>query len=84
MKKLLILLLSLLLLITISCDRPKQSNDLAYLLEYAKSPVIIVATGKNEGNFEAYKYYIIFKDSNGTIYEYIGAEYNLKIGDTIK
>ncbi len=71
-----------------SCDTKTvekiDKNDLNSILRQCKGHVIVVAKGYNSGNLEAYRHYMILKDDSLNCYEYIGADYKLSVGDTLK
>jgi hypothetical protein len=70
-------------LLLYSCEQ-EDPTSLNYKLNKCKGTTTVTAIGVNEGNFEQYKHYILFKDSEGTVYEYIGAKYKVSVGDTLK
>ena len=75
-------------LLTSCIDHVEQKaydhNDLGSILRVCKGTTVVIAKGYNEGNFDAYKHYILVKDTTGTTYEYIGARYDVEVGDTLK
>lgn len=87
MKQLFIILLSI-MLFSCNIEETNIKTTLTYkefgkLLTDCKGYGVVVTTGINEGNFAAYKYYIVIKDSTGTCREYVGAQMNVTKGDTL-
>lgn len=77
----------LLIILLASCTPKKPSidrNNLREILQNCKGHAVIVGKGYNEGNFKAYRHYLIIRDDSLNVYEYIGAEYNVNVGDTLK
>lgn len=77
----------ILAIVLISCTPGKQRIDrtnLSEILQNCKGHAVVVGKGYNEGNFKAYRHYLIIRDDSLNVYEYIGAEYNVNVGDTIK
>lgn len=77
----------LLCAVLISCSNKKPNidrNNLKEILDNCKGHAIVIGKGYNAGNFEAYRHYLIIRDDSLNVYEYIGAEYSLSVGDTIK
>lgn len=70
-------------LLLYSCES-EYPRTLSYKLNKCKGTTIVTAIGVNEGNLEQYKHYILFKDSLGITHEYIGANYKVSLGDTLK
>ena len=72
-----------------SCDSKIKEetidkNDLNSILKNCKGHVIVVAKGYNSGNFEAYRHYMILRDDSSNCFEYVGADYKLSVGDSLK
>ena len=67
-----------------SCSRHVDRTNMTDVLKQCKGHAIVVAKGVNDGNFEAYKHYLIIRDDSLNCYEYIGADYKLSVGDTLK
>lgn len=77
----------LLCAVLISCSSKKPNidrNNLKEILDNCKGHAVVVGKGYNAGNFEAYRHYLIIRDDSLNVYEYIGAEYSVSVGDTIK
>ena len=76
---------TLLLLLFVSCDQqPPRRDDLSEILSRCKGHAIVAVKGYNGGNFEAYRHYLIIVDDSMNAYEYIGAKYDVEVGDTLK
>ena len=72
-----------------SCDSKIKEesidkNDLNSILKHCKGHVIVVAKGYNSGNFEPYRHYMILRDDSLNCFEYVGADYKLSVGDSLK
>lgn len=76
----------LLLLIFTSCDqrRHPRRDDLGEILSSCKGHAIVIAKGFNEGNMESFQHYLIIADDSMNTYEYVGAKYDVEVGDTLK
>ena len=70
-----------------SCNNNKEiidRNSMTSIIKHCKGRAVVISKGYNEGNFEAYRYYLIIRDDSLNVYEYIGAKYDVNVGDTIK
>ena len=65
-------------------EKTIDKNDLNSILKHCKGHVIVVAKGYNSGNFEPYQHYMILRDNSSNCFEYIGADYKLSVGDSLK
>ena len=93
MKKLgIIQLLSLLLIVTMSsCGEEmgtktdmNQHVNLGALLQKCKGHAVVKAVGFNDGNLDSRKYLIVIVDDLSNCFEYVGAKYDVEVGDTLK
>jgi hypothetical protein len=77
--------LMLVFMFAISCKEYTKTSyqNLGTLLTDCKGYGVVVATGYNEGNFDAYKYQLIIKDSTGVCRQYFGAKTDAIKGDTL-
>jgi hypothetical protein len=57
---------------------------MASILAVCKGHAVVKAKGYNAGNMDSYKHYLIVCDDSLNCYEYCGAKYNVKVGDTLK
>lgn len=85
-------LLSLLLIVTISsCGEEigtrtnmNQYTNLGELLQKCKGHAVVKAVGFNDGNLDSRKYLIVIVDDSSNCFEYVGAKYDVEVGDTLK
>ncbi len=61
-----------------------QYTNLGLLLQKCKGNAIVKAKGFNDGNHDSYKHYLIIVDDSSNCFEYVGAKYEVNIGDTLK
>lgn len=65
-------------------ERNYQHSNMGELLMECKGNAVVKAKGVNEGNFDSYKHYLIIVDDSSNCFEYVGAEYSVSVGDTLK
>lgn len=72
----------------LSCDSDNidkvDKTDLNSILKHCKGHAVVVTKGYNSGNYEYYRHYLILRDDSLNCFEYVGADYDLSVGDTIK
>lgn len=80
------LLISVFMCCFSSCLNKKNIDrvDMSKILSNCKGHAVIVAKGFNKGNFKSHRYYLIIRDDSLNCFEYIGADYNISVGDTLK
>jgi hypothetical protein len=84
MKKSIVLVL---LLSLFSCsDRPiYDHNNIQEVLNSCNGELIVISKGFNSGNYEAYRYGVVFKCClDSSFRSYVGMNYEFSVGDTIK
>lgn len=59
-------------------------TDLSSVLNICKGHAIVVSKGYNEANFEGYRHILIIRDDSLNTYRYMGAEFQVSVGDTLK
>lgn len=89
MKTRLFLLSLIIVLLFASCTERQQvkqvdQHDLMSVISACKGHAVVVAKGYNRGNFEAHKHHLIIRDDSLNCYVYIGAKWDVKVGDTLK
>lgn len=61
-----------------------NSTDLSNVLSYCKGHAVVVAKGFNEGNRDCYQHYLLIRDDSLNCFEYVGANFDVNVGDTLK
>lgn len=61
-----------------------QYLNLGTLLQQCKGNAIVKAKGINEGNFDYRKHLLIIVDDSSNCFEYVGANFDVEVGDTLK
>ena len=85
-------LLSLLIIVAISsCGEEmgtrtnmNQYTNLGALLQKCKGHAVVKAVGFNDGNLDSHKYLMVIVDDSSNYFEYVGANYDVEVGDTLK
>ena len=59
-------------------------HSMTDILNNCKGHAVVTAKGYNSGNFDSRQYYLIIRDDSMNCFEYVGSNYDVAVGDTLK